>query len=1339
MIDGDVSFVTKVDLTLALKGIVVTDDINYTGLGENINNFRGVITVSGPQGTIYNNTDYDNPDITPGTSLVGVIPIPLPLDPQTDYQTVLKGNYTVRYTVRDITIPEDSTAVEVYSYQFDEPDIETTISSGPYSGVLRSNDDTDYGSNITTLTREHRIQYPTQLPVPPADLVSSNAYVEVTPIYTNEWTIIITSEVEYTNPDTLQIKWGDSETFTHCVYAGCIDGMYDAIETMRDGFLNAILTSRVQAEAYERRLVVVNTSWHLLNIAYQDGDVAEADEQAAIIAEQIAYTGSGTCGGPTSTLVVACPAFSGGGTPATYTFENGITEVAGTVKLGGVLTENTTITLASYGHLLTASDSGQTASQQISAAVGVLNKASDGTTEGRVYVEGDKVTIERAHLATPTNTRGYEITSAGLVEKADYRAGYGNRNLVSKEYVDSNAGWGSQAVVSDATLTGTGITGDVLAVAAPFPGFDTLNADYGYTEPTHAFSEITTTPDTIAGYGITDAVEVFLDLDDVPSSYSGEAGKVVSVNGAEDALEFTTGPWVPASGGTFTGQVTFATTNDYSILSKRTNAGGASGVPEAGVNRIAFLDGDDDLQGYVGINAGGDMELRTNVSGQVIKLLNSVEITGDLTVSGAFLTDVINEATPAAGVTVDGVLLKDNGITGDYYQFNTGVTPASEPVGLVWWNDDDYTLNISTGLGPVLRVGQEDYVIVYNGTGSQIDNGSSVYPVGGFQGRPSVDLTNSETFVKISGEVMITTMDIPTSSFGIAVPFGKVRGIDTSMWSMGDTLWVSSATDGALINVKPLFPDYAVQVGVVVVEDAADGEISISVKGEPIDTILNFWNGIFRESFDFLVTESGGTITGSLSPTNGHDDMTMIFSDGLTLLDTSPAATITLTGGTDINPQINYVYIPQSTKVLTLSTSDWPTTEHIKVATIVLRTATATSADGALRNQNWNDHIQSTTSNQGHLSHIGERIRQEPAKWDSGSEGTITIDTVPNPDDVFVSVTSGIIYQMHRQVFPALDTEVSDDIHIVNHNSTPYVTETNLNGQTLDSAGVTLNNTSFSFVVWGVANKTGETSHLMLNLPAGSYSRVVPDDAVEDASNYADYTIPKLFQGCGFLIARFVMTQFNGAWTLYQTIDLRGSLPNTVGGGGGGGSGVSTFSALTDTPSSYTSQALKLPQVNAAETALEYTDSPTVVTLNINDANTQIWEDGSDNLTFKDAITGTATLADMVNIKSVSYTACAHTSTTNITIGTTSDISFLLHYTANRDVGTVEHRSGTIEVQYDPVSGGVTSKNGYLGPKLDFTITADESGGDIRLNIIVGSVNTNSVNFDYKTYSKLAA
>ena len=528
----------------------------------------------------------------------------------------------------------------------------------------------------------------------------------------------------------------------------------------------------------------------------------------------------------------------------------------------------------------------------------------------------------------------------------------------------------------------------------------------------------------------------------------------------------------------------------------------------------------------------------------------------------------------------------------DKIQFNTSYSAASEPEGQIWWNSNDYTLNVSTGMGPVLQVGQESYVIIHNGSGVELANGTPVYPIGASAGRPSVDKANASTHVGITGVVLMTTMTIAIGGIGIATMDGKINGADTSLFSPGDTLWVG-VTDGALTNTKPEFPNYVIQVGGVLVSDAVNGVIITDVKGSPEDTVNNFWNGTIRESFDFEVTSNGTVITGALSPQNGHPDLTLMFSAGFSIFTATPDATIALTAGTDINPQTNYVYILKSTKALTVSISDWPTAQHIKVAQVCLQSAATTQTSKALRNQNWNDHIESTTSYQGHLSHITEAVRNKiGCSWWSGAEGTLSIDTGPTPDAVTVATTSGQTYQLHKQTFTAMDTAVSDDVHIVNHSTTPYLSVQNLNGQELDANGDSLDNKSFSFVLWGVQNSGTEQSHLMLNLPTGSYSFTAPQNAEDDALNYAVYDIPKKFRGVGFLIAKFNLTFKTNSWVLYSTEDLR---EEGGRGGGGGGAGVTSFTALDDTPSAYTDQAGKLVKVNSGESALEFLDTFAIV------------------------------------------------------------------------------------------------------------------------------------------------
>jgi hypothetical protein len=294
----------------------------------------------------------------------------------------------------------------------------------------------------------------------------------------------------------------------------------------------------------------------------------------------------------------------------------------------------------------------------------------------------------------------------------------------------------------------------------------------------------------------------------------------------------------------------------------------------------------------------------------------------------------------------------------------------------------------------------------------------------------------------------------------------------------------------------------------------------------------------------------------------------MCFSDGDTVLDcTDPVQTIALTAGTDSAPQANYIYIPQSTGVLTKHTSQWPSAEHIKVGYFLVPSAVEVQSDGVWINQNWNDHRMGTDS-QGHLSHLCETIRltMRGAVWNSGVAGNATASeyleiTGTAPSVVEFKSTAGVVYQMHRHVVPAIDMSGSDDCHVVNWNGDAYHEVSDLADIVADSAGGSLSNRHFNLVFWGVANKTGEYSPLMCNVPAGSYS--TQTGAQLDLDNYTITTIPDEFtkeSSTGFLICRLTVHQDpSGTWTLNATEDLRGVIPGAGTGAAGAGGSLTDF------------------------------------------------------------------------------------------------------------------------------------------------------------------------------------
>lgn len=496
-------------------------------------------------------------------------------------------------------------------------------------------------------------------------------------------------------------------------------------------------------------------------------------------------------------------------------------------------------------------------------------------------------------------------------------------------------------------------------------------------------------------------------------------------------------------------------------------------------------------------------------------------------------------------------------------------------------------------------------ILYYNDLGAIIPAFSVLHLKAGtiFNGKlmPTPDLADASKWELTQGTLAITEKAIGIGEIGYAIKEGRIKGGDTSSLPAGSQLWLSADTPGSITTIKPVFPNYSISLGGNFNQATApDGEILVSITKDIYDTFNDGWDGAIRETFDFLVTSDGATTIGTLTnQVNPLSDLTLLFSDGFYNLDTTTTPLeVTLVDGTATTLQMNYVFIDIATKTLQTSTIGFPVTEHCKVARIGLFDATRTQLKGAQINQNINDHIKKEGDN-GHILHIAERLRASNAEWDSGTAPSLT----GTPDDVYISITAGLVWQLHKQEVDSQDMSIGDDIDVVNDPITPYRTTTNLNDITVFSTGDTWNNLWGNLVVWGVANKTGETDHIMVNLPSDGYTS--EDIAIEDRNNYANYTIPREFKGTGYLIGRFTIRRSGAIFTYNPSVgflDLRGFFPNNSAGGGTGSSGVTEFNQLNDTPLSYIDNADKVVTVSSDELSLifkttypEYADNATAL------------------------------------------------------------------------------------------------------------------------------------------------
>jgi hypothetical protein len=399
-----------------------------------------------------------------------------------------------------------------------------------------------------------------------------------------------------------------------------------------------------------------------------------------------------------------------------------------------------------------------------------------------------------------------------------------------------------------------------------------------------------------------------------------------------------------------------------------------------------------------------------------------------------------------------------------------------------------------------------------------------------------------------------TSTGAPTHSAELAVLCWVQPDDDIYINNDGDVGWTKQAKDSSLHDADEIID--------------TDGDTHWRAETSPDEDILraviagtehfrvggtsqlDFFNGSILETTRLVVMSNGTTVTLSLDQAGGGD-LTLIFSDGFSIFDTTPAITVTLTPGSDTSPQTNYVYILQSNKTLTVSTSGWPSEEHAPISIVILQSAATTQTENALVVHLWHDHVQGSDE-QGHYSHIGRWIRQHSATYESGVAQTFTITTNAGvPDNLDFATTAGEVYQMHLHAVPAFDTATGTNVHVVNDSVSPYTPVTDLADLLTDSAGGSMSGKYFNLVIWASVSEEMDETHLFINLPSGSYNKL--GDAIDDVSGFTDFTIPDDFKGTAFLISRLTLRHqaaSGGTWTSEQETDLRGLIPNLVAGGG---------------------------------------------------------------------------------------------------------------------------------------------------------------------------------------------
>lgn len=168
--------------------------------------------------------------------------------------------------------------------------------------------------------------------------------------------------------------------------------------------------------------------------------------------------------------------------------------------------------------------------------------------------------------------------------------------------------------------------------------------------------------------------------------------------------------------------------------------------------------------------------------------------------------------------------INDGNVNSIQFDLAPTVTPEE---GRLYWNADDGTLDVGMPGGNVnLQLGQEILVRARNETGSLIPNGTVVYIAGASGSRPTIGLATATDHSIAESTIGFTTEDIANNGNGYVTTFGLVRDVDTSAYTAGDKIYLST-TAGLFTNTAPAPPNTRVDLGIVLFANAGSGIIFV--------------------------------------------------------------------------------------------------------------------------------------------------------------------------------------------------------------------------------------------------------------------------------------------------------------------------------------------------------------------------------------------------------------------------------------------------------------------------------------------------------------------------------
>jgi hypothetical protein len=254
-------------------------------------------------------------------------------------------------------------------------------------------------------------------------------------------------------------------------------------------------------------------------------------------------------------------------------------------------------------------------------------------------------------------------------------------------------------------------------------------------------------------------------------------------------------------------------------------------------------------------NATGGIDANNGLTRQGDNIVLGGALTGDTNISG---TDILTVSSPYIASDVQ------------YMIFDKAPSISGHVEGRLYYNNCQLNFDREVS-GVTTQLGEEQVVRVENKTGDLIPNGSVVY-VNGVSlesSLPTVALADAVDFEKATQTIGITTQDISNNNEGYVTVLGVVHDVNTNGFAEGTLLWLST-TSGTFTDIRPDYPNYSVSIGIVTKTSTSDGEIYVKILYVPNYTEYGLFTGYTASTNTALDLKLDTSIFNSYSSTTNN-------------------------------------------------------------------------------------------------------------------------------------------------------------------------------------------------------------------------------------------------------------------------------------------------------------------------------------------------------------------------------------------------------------------------------------------------------------------------------------